>query len=150
MPCCMVSICCSCRITRQHNTLLLHTVQELTDAHGWLVSLWYTEQSNAIPFIQRTWPILLSKLWAIVGCNIILCFINTSNIIFPSSFIKIQLNVAFFLSLHYRFVNRYWFRSLNPRKLIELNFSSLPRQMNLQRARKLNRLPEVCLYGALF
>lgn len=37
---------------------------------------------------------------------------------------------------------RYWHRSLNPRKLIELNFSSLTRNMTLQRALKLNRLPE--------
>ncbi|XP_052468213.1 glycylpeptide N-tetradecanoyltransferase 1b isoform X2 [Carassius gibelio] len=37
---------------------------------------------------------------------------------------------------------RYWHRSLNPRKLIELNFSSLTRNMTLQRAIKLNRLPE--------
>ncbi|KAB5555422.1 hypothetical protein PHYPO_G00034050 [Pangasianodon hypophthalmus] len=37
---------------------------------------------------------------------------------------------------------RYWHRPLNPRKLIELNFSSLPRHMTLQRALKLNRLPE--------
>ncbi|KAL1264201.1 hypothetical protein QQF64_004556 [Cirrhinus molitorella] len=37
---------------------------------------------------------------------------------------------------------RYWHRSLNPRKLIELNFSSLTRNMTLQRAVKLNRLPE--------
>ncbi|KAL0179785.1 hypothetical protein M9458_025227 [Cirrhinus mrigala] len=40
---------------------------------------------------------------------------------------------------------RYWHRSLNPRKLIELNFSSLTRNMTLQRAVKLNRLPEVRL-----
>uniref|UniRef100_A0A4W4G129 Glycylpeptide N-tetradecanoyltransferase n=1 Tax=Electrophorus electricus TaxID=8005 RepID=A0A4W4G129_ELEEL len=38
--------------------------------------------------------------------------------------------------------SRYWHRSLNPRKLIELNFSSLSRNMTLQRALKLNRLPE--------
>ncbi|XP_072523802.1 glycylpeptide N-tetradecanoyltransferase 1b [Salminus brasiliensis] len=37
---------------------------------------------------------------------------------------------------------RYWHRSLNPRKLIELSFSSLTRNMTLQRALKLNRLPE--------
>ncbi|XP_066519035.1 glycylpeptide N-tetradecanoyltransferase 1b [Hoplias malabaricus] len=37
---------------------------------------------------------------------------------------------------------RYWHRSLNPRKLIELNFSSLTQNMTLQRALKLNRLPE--------
>ncbi|XP_062859920.1 glycylpeptide N-tetradecanoyltransferase 1b [Trichomycterus rosablanca] len=38
---------------------------------------------------------------------------------------------------------RYWHRFLNPRKMIELNFSSLPRNMTLQRALKLNRLPEM-------
>ncbi|XP_048035462.1 glycylpeptide N-tetradecanoyltransferase 1b [Megalobrama amblycephala] len=38
---------------------------------------------------------------------------------------------------------RYWHRWLNPRKLIELNFSSLTRNMTLQRALKLNRLPEM-------
>ncbi|XP_030631297.1 glycylpeptide N-tetradecanoyltransferase 1b [Chanos chanos] len=37
---------------------------------------------------------------------------------------------------------RYWHRSLNPRKLIELNFLSLGRNMTLQRAQKLNRLPK--------
>lgn len=38
---------------------------------------------------------------------------------------------------------RSWHRSLNPRKLIELNFSSLTNNMTLQRVIKLNRLPEV-------
>ncbi|XP_056627452.1 glycylpeptide N-tetradecanoyltransferase 1b isoform X2 [Triplophysa dalaica] len=38
--------------------------------------------------------------------------------------------------------SRSWHRSLNPRKLIELNFSSLTNKMTLQRAIKLNRLPE--------
>ncbi|XP_031417205.1 glycylpeptide N-tetradecanoyltransferase 1b [Clupea harengus] len=37
---------------------------------------------------------------------------------------------------------RYWHRSLNPRKLIEVNFSSLGWNMTVQRALKLNRLPE--------
>lgn len=38
--------------------------------------------------------------------------------------------------------SRSWHRSLNPRKLIELNFSSLTNKMTLQRAIKLNKLPE--------
>ncbi|XP_053494997.1 glycylpeptide N-tetradecanoyltransferase 1b [Ictalurus furcatus] len=38
---------------------------------------------------------------------------------------------------------RYWHRSLNPRKLIELNFSTLPPHMTLKRVLKLNRLPEM-------
>ncbi|XP_062381836.1 glycylpeptide N-tetradecanoyltransferase 1b [Sardina pilchardus] len=38
--------------------------------------------------------------------------------------------------------SRFWHRSLNPRKLIEVNFSSLGRNMTVQRALKLNRLPQ--------
>lgn len=39
---------------------------------------------------------------------------------------------------------RYWHRSLNPRKLIEVKFSHLSRNMTMQRTMKLYRLPEVC------
>uniref|UniRef100_A0AAY3ZY96 Glycylpeptide N-tetradecanoyltransferase n=1 Tax=Denticeps clupeoides TaxID=299321 RepID=A0AAY3ZY96_9TELE len=38
---------------------------------------------------------------------------------------------------------RYWHRSLNLRKLVDVNFSSLGRNMTLQRANKLNRLPQM-------
>ncbi|NWT58537.1 NMT1 tetradecanoyltransferase, partial [Erythrocercus mccallii] len=37
---------------------------------------------------------------------------------------------------------RYWHRSLNPRKLIEVKFSHLSRNMTMQRTTKLYRLPE--------
>ncbi|XP_040885089.1 glycylpeptide N-tetradecanoyltransferase 1-like [Toxotes jaculatrix] len=37
---------------------------------------------------------------------------------------------------------RYWHRPLNPRKLMEINYPGLRQNMNLQRARKFNRLPE--------
>ncbi|XP_063076778.1 glycylpeptide N-tetradecanoyltransferase 1b [Engraulis encrasicolus] len=37
---------------------------------------------------------------------------------------------------------RYWHRSLNPRKLIDVNFSSVGRSMTVQRALKLYRLPQ--------
>ncbi|XP_055679514.1 glycylpeptide N-tetradecanoyltransferase [Lutzomyia longipalpis] len=37
---------------------------------------------------------------------------------------------------------RYWHRSLNPRKLIEVNFSHLTRNMTMQRTVKLYKLPE--------
>ena len=40
-------------------------------------------------------------------------------------------------------VCRYWHRSLNPRKLIEIKFSHLSRNMTMQRTMKLYRLPEV-------
>ncbi|KAK8783864.1 hypothetical protein V5799_009772 [Amblyomma americanum] len=38
---------------------------------------------------------------------------------------------------------RYWHRSLNPRKLIDVRFSHLSRNMTMQRTLKLYRLPEV-------
>ncbi|XP_074519739.1 glycylpeptide N-tetradecanoyltransferase 2-like [Halichoeres trimaculatus] len=38
---------------------------------------------------------------------------------------------------------RYWHRTLNPRKLTDVNFPGVRQSMNLQRALKLNRLPEV-------
>ncbi|XP_010133127.1 PREDICTED: glycylpeptide N-tetradecanoyltransferase 1, partial [Buceros rhinoceros silvestris] len=38
---------------------------------------------------------------------------------------------------------RYWHRSLNPRKLIEVKFSHLSRNMTMQRTMKLYRLPEI-------
>lgn len=37
---------------------------------------------------------------------------------------------------------RYWHRSLNPRKLVEVKFSHLSRNMTLQRTMKLYRLPD--------
>lgn len=40
---------------------------------------------------------------------------------------------------------RYWHRSLNPRKLVEVKFSHLSRNMTLQRTMKLYRLPDVSL-----
>ena len=36
---------------------------------------------------------------------------------------------------------RYWHRSLNPKKLIEVKFSQLSRNMTMQRTLKLHRLP---------
>jgi glycylpeptide N-tetradecanoyltransferase len=38
---------------------------------------------------------------------------------------------------------RYYHRSLNPKKLIEVKFSHLARNMTLQRTLKLNKLPDV-------
>ena len=41
---------------------------------------------------------------------------------------------------------RYWHRSLNPRKLIEVKFSHLSRNMTMQRTLKLYKLPDVGFY----
>jgi len=43
--------------------------------------------------------------------------------------------------------NRYWHRSLNPRKLIDVKFSHLSRNMTMQRTLKLYKLPEVSCYN---
>ncbi|XP_032662233.1 glycylpeptide N-tetradecanoyltransferase 2 isoform X3 [Chelonoidis abingdonii] len=43
---------------------------------------------------------------------------------------------------HIRIYDRYWHRSLNPRKLVEVKFSHLSRNMTLQRTMKLYRLPD--------
>lgn len=37
---------------------------------------------------------------------------------------------------------RYWHRSLNPKKLIDIKFSHLTRNMTMQRTLKLYKLPE--------
>lgn len=37
---------------------------------------------------------------------------------------------------------RYWHRSLNPKKLIDVKFSHLSRNMTMQRTLKLHKLPE--------
>lgn len=39
----------------------------------------------------------------------------------------------------------YWYRPLNPRKLTEVSYPGLRQNMNPQRARKYNRVPEVSL-----
>lgn len=39
-------------------------------------------------------------------------------------------------------MQRYWHRSLNPKKLIEVQFSYLQRNMTMQRTIKLYKLPE--------
>ena len=40
-------------------------------------------------------------------------------------------------------VCRYWHRSLNPKKLVDVQFSSLHRHMTLQRMIRIYKLPEV-------
>lgn len=52
---------------------------------------------------------------------------------------QIIFNVYFI----YNFISRYWHRSLNPRKLVEVKFSHLSRNMTLQRTMKLYRLSDV-------
>jgi glycylpeptide N-tetradecanoyltransferase len=41
---------------------------------------------------------------------------------------------------------RYWHRPLNPKKLIEVGFSHLARNMTMARTLKLHKLSSVCCY----
>lgn len=43
---------------------------------------------------------------------------------------------------------RYWHRSLNPKKLVDVQFSSLHQRMTLQRMIRIYKLPEVGRGGA--
>ena len=52
--------------------------------------------------------------------------------------------------IFYLFCFRYWHRSLNPKKLIEVKFSHLKQNMTMQRTIKLYRLPEVRVLCYLF
>ena len=49
---------------------------------------------------------------------------------------------------------RYWHRSLNPKKLVEVQFSAIHRNMTLQRMMRLYRLPDVrnklCFCSVIF
>jgi len=47
-----------------------------------------------------------------------------------------------FNTLFNTLVFRYWHRSLNPKKLIEVKFSHLSRNMTMQRTLKLFKLPD--------
>ena len=50
---------------------------------------------------------------------------------------------VWYCSSSYRLLfHRYWHRSLNPKKLIDVKFSHLARNMTMQRTLKLYRLPE--------
>jgi len=63
--------------------------------------------------------------------------LKTINILFLPSHTTISL-----LSRIIIYKCRYWHRSLNPKKLIEVKFSQLARNMTMQRTLKLYRLPE--------
>lgn len=45
---------------------------------------------------------------------------------------------------------RYWHRSLNPKKLVDVKFSHLSRNMTMQRTVKLYRLPDVSCWKRIY
>lgn len=55
---------------------------------------------------------------------------------------RIYIYCIYVVYIHKFVFQRYWHRSLNPKKLIEVKFSHLSRNMTMQRTLKLFKLPE--------
>ena len=72
------------------------------------------------------------------GIEMITCYFITTN---TTTFIYIVYYKLIVTKIHVGY--RYWHRSLNPRKLIEVRFSHLSRNMTMQRLLKLYKLPSV-------
>lgn len=75
---------------------------------------------------KRVAPVLIKEITRRVNLLGIFQAVYTAGVILPSPVSKC----------------RYWHRSLNPKKLIEVQFSHLARNMTMQRTIKLYRLPE--------
>lgn len=77
--------------------------------------------------LKRMTPVLIRELTRRVNQQGIYQAVYTAGIVLPTPLSSC----------------RYWNRPLNPRKLTEVSYPGLRQTMNLQRAVKLNRLPEV-------
>lgn len=75
---------------------------------------------------KRVAPVLIKEITRRVNLQGIFQAVYTAGVILPSPVAKC----------------RYWHRSLNPKKLIDVQFSYLQRNMTMQRTIKLYRLPE--------
>ena len=75
---------------------------------------------------KRVAPVLIKEITRRVNLTGVFQAVYTAGVILPSPVSKC----------------RYWHRSLNPKKLIEVRFSHLARNMTMQRTIKLYRLPE--------
>lgn len=75
---------------------------------------------------KRLAPVLIREITRRVNCKGIFQAVYTAGIVLPK-----PVGTC-----------RYWHRSLNPKKLIEVNFCHLSRNMTMQRYLKLYRLPE--------
>lgn len=76
---------------------------------------------------KRVAPVLIREVTRRVNCRGIFQAVYTAGVILPKPVASC----------------RYWHRSLNPRKLIDVKFSHLSRNMTMQRTLKLYKLPDV-------
>merc|ERR1712113_935810 len=75
---------------------------------------------------KRLAPVLIREITRRVNCQGIFQAVYTAGVVLPK-----PVGTC-----------RYWHRSLNPKKLIEVKFSHLSRNMTMQRHLKLYRLPD--------
>lgn len=100
---------------------------------------------------KRVAPVLIREITRRVNLQGIFQAVYTAGVVLPKPvgtcrWVRRNRDVP--RTLGWGFTNgpslrRYWHRSLNPRKLIEVKFSHLSRNMTMQRTMKLYRLPEV-------
>lgn len=106
---------------------------------------------------KRVAPVLIREITRRVNLQGIFQAVYTAGVVLPKPIatcrhVSILELISFFINsylylLLYRFTHkfvfqRYWHRSLNPKKLIEVKFSHLSRNMTMQRTLKLFKLPE--------
>lgn len=105
---------------------------------------------------KRVAPVLIREITRRVNLQGIFQAVYTAGVVLPKPiatcrYVSILELISFFVInsylLLYRFIHkfvfqRYWHRSLNPKKLIEVKFSHLSRNMTMQRTLKLFKLPE--------
>lgn len=113
---------------------------------------------------KRVAPVLIREITRRVNLEGIFQAVYTAGVVLPKPVSTCRCDIYFsnmihtnmLLYSHPRFLLRpaclrYWHRSLNPRKLVEVKFSHLSRNMTLQRTMKLYRLPDVnalaCPFG---
>lgn len=102
---------------------------------------------------KRVAPVLIREITRRVNLEGIFQAVYTAGVVLPKpvgscrywnflNFIVI-MNTTSALTFCVISKNRYWHRSLNPRKLIDVKFSHLSYKMTMQRTLKLYKLPEV-------
>lgn len=75
---------------------------------------------------KRLTPVLIKEITRRVNCRDRWQAVYTAGIVIPKPIAR----------------NRYWHRSLDPKKLVEINFSSLPKRYTMSRLIVSNRVPE--------
>jgi glycylpeptide N-tetradecanoyltransferase len=100
--------------------------------------------------LKRMAPVLIKEITRRVNLEGIFQAVYTAGVVLPG--IVSKCRYVFYLSYPFLFlinksiyINRYWHRSLNVKKLLAVKFSHLGRNMTVPRMQKLYRLPEVTI-----